>query len=107
MKLPRYVHGFINRHGRPRHYLRRCGFKKIPLPGIPWSPEFMAADQEALAGQPVMPGSAQIRAGSIRALTISYYGSIAFVSQSRRSQYVRRGLLDRFCQEHCEKSVAS
>jgi integrase len=107
MKLPRYVHGFIDRHGRPRHYLRRRCFKKIPLPGVPWSPEFMAAYQEALAGQPVMPGSAQIKAGSIRALTISYYGSIAFVSLSRRSQYVRRGLLDRFCQEHGEKSVAS
>jgi integrase len=107
MKLPRYVHGFIDRHGKPRHYVRRSGFQKIALPGVPWSPEFMAAYQEALAGQPVMPGSARVRAGSIRALTISYYGSVAFASLSRRSQYVRRGLLDRFCQEHGEKSAVT
>jgi hypothetical protein len=44
---PKYVHGFIDRHGRPRFYFRRAGFKKMPLPGLPWSPEFMAAYQDA------------------------------------------------------------
>ena len=107
MKLPRYVHGFIDRHGKARHYLRRSGFKKIALPGLPWSPDFMAAYQEAITGQPVAPGATRIKLGSIRALTVSYYGSIAFSSLSRRSQYVRRTLLDRFCQEHGEKSAAT
>src|SRR5215813_13320947 len=45
---PRYVHGFIDRHGRPRFYFRRAGFKQAPLPGLPWSPEFMAAYEAAL-----------------------------------------------------------
>ena len=80
MKLPRYVHGFIDRHGKARHYLRRSGFKKIALPGLPWSPDFMAAYQEAITGQPVAPGATRIKLGSIRALTVSYYGSIAFSS---------------------------
>jgi len=31
---PKFVHGFIDRHGRPRFYFRRAGFKKIPLPGL-------------------------------------------------------------------------
>jgi hypothetical protein len=35
---PKYVNGFIDRHGRPRWYFRRAGFKKVPLPGLPWSP---------------------------------------------------------------------
>jgi hypothetical protein len=34
-RLPRYVHGFIDRHGKARFYFRRAGFKKIALPGCP------------------------------------------------------------------------
>jgi len=32
---PKYVHGFIDRHGKPRFYFRKAGFKKVPLPGLP------------------------------------------------------------------------
>jgi hypothetical protein len=35
LKLPRFVHGFIDRHGKPRFYFRRAGFKKSPLPSLP------------------------------------------------------------------------
>jgi integrase len=107
MKLPRYVHGYIDRHGKPRHYFRRAGLKKIVLPGVPSSPEFMAAYQEALAGQPVAIGATRVKPGSVRALSVSYYSSIAFASLSPRSQYVRRGFLDRFCQDHGDKSAAT
>ena len=41
-RLPKFVHGFIDRHGRPRLYFRRSGFKQRPLTGLPWSPEFIA-----------------------------------------------------------------
>ena len=51
MKMPKYTHGYIDQHGRPRFYLRRAGHKKIPLPGLPWSPEFMAAREAALKGE--------------------------------------------------------
>ncbi len=44
MRRPsKYVHGFIDRHGKPRFYFRRAGFKKVPLPGLPWSSQFMEA----------------------------------------------------------------
>ena len=32
-RAPKYVHGFIRRHGKPRFYFRRRGFNKVPLPG--------------------------------------------------------------------------
>jgi integrase len=51
-RLPKFVHGFLDRHGRPRFYLRRPAFKPVPLPGLPWSPEFMAAYEQAMASQP-------------------------------------------------------
>lgn len=50
-KLPRYTHGYLDQHGKPRFYLRRPGHKKIPLPGLPWSPEFMEARDAALKGE--------------------------------------------------------
>jgi hypothetical protein len=50
-KLPKYTHGYVDQHGKPRFYLRRPGHKKIPLPGLPWSPEFMEAREAALKGE--------------------------------------------------------
>ena len=32
MKLPRYVNGFVDRHGKVRFYFRRAGFKKGTTP---------------------------------------------------------------------------
>jgi hypothetical protein len=50
-KPPQYTRGFIDRHGTPRWYFRRAGFKSVPLPGLPWSPEFMAAREAAMKGE--------------------------------------------------------
>ena len=111
---PRFVNGYIDRHGKPRFYFRRAGFKRVPLPGLPWSPEFMAAYEEALAGQPTPIGGARVRPGTIRALVVSYYNSLAFRSMKANTQSVYRNILDRFCgepdrqgQEYGEKSAAN
>jgi hypothetical protein len=63
-RLPKFVHGFIDRHGKPRFYFRRPGFKQLPLSGLPWSPEFMRAYEEALAGQPLLIGSERVKPGT-------------------------------------------
>jgi len=96
---PKYVHGFIDRHGKPRFYFRRPGFKQLPLPGLPWSPEFMRAYEEALAGQPLLIGSERVKPGTIRALSVSYYNSVAFRSMKPSTQSVYRNIIDRFCRE--------
>jgi hypothetical protein len=46
---PQFVQAFIDQHGSPRFYFRRPGFPRVPLPGLPWSPEFMAAYETAPA----------------------------------------------------------
>jgi integrase len=97
MKLPLYVHSFIDRHGKPRHYFRRAGFRKIPLPGMPWSPDFMAAYQTALTGQPIPTGSGQVLPGSMRALAVSYYSSPEYLRMSSKS--VRRNIIEKFLRE--------
>ena len=48
MKMPKYTQAFIDRHGIARFYFRKAGSKQMPLPGPPWSPQFMAAYAAAL-----------------------------------------------------------
>jgi hypothetical protein len=49
MKTLRYVQSFVDRKsGTVYHYFRRPGYKRVPLPGLPGSREFMAAYQDAL-----------------------------------------------------------
>jgi integrase len=99
MKLPRYVHGFVDRHGKARYYFRRPGFKKAPLPGVPWSSEFMQTYETALAGQPQSIGAKRVLPGSMRALAVSYYQSVEYLQMKPRSQRVRRNIIEKFCQQ--------
>ena len=98
---PKYVHGFIDRHGKPRFYFRRAGFKKVPLPGLPWSGQFMEAYEQAIAGQPASldVGAKHTKPGSIRALAISYFQSVDYRSMQARTQRVYRGLIERFSEQ--------
>jgi integrase len=96
---PKYVQGLIDRHGRPRFYFRRAGFKPVALPGLPWSPEFMAAYESAIAGQPIQIGSARTKPGTMRALAVSYFNSLAFRSMKPITQSVYRNIIERFCRE--------
>jgi integrase len=104
--LPKYVQGFIDRHGRPRFYFRRPGIKRMPLPGLPWSPAFMEAYETALAGQSLQIGSARTKPGTIRALAVSYFNSLEFRSLKESSQAIYRNIIERFCIEHGDKHVA-
>ncbi len=108
MKKPRYTHGYIDRHGRPRFYFRRPGFKLTPLPGLPWAPAFMAAYEVALTGEPADVGSRKVKPGTLRALAVSYFNSagpipnsdcIGFKSMKPSTQGVYRNIINRFCEE--------
>jgi integrase len=105
---PKYVHGFIDRHGRPRFYFRRAGFKQVPLPGLPWSPEFMEAYQAALnETPPVEIGGGRTVAGTVNAVVIGYFASAAFQNLAPASRQHYRGIIERFRREHGEKRIAT
>ncbi len=109
MKKPRYVHGFIDRHGKPRFYLRRDGFPRVPLPGLPWSPEFMAAYEAAQnSGYEAPPaGRKRVSPGSVNAAIIGYYNSLAFRSLAAGTQRMRRNILEAFRNEHGDKRIST
>ena len=107
MKLPRFVHGYVNRHGKPTYYLRRRGYRKVRLPGLPWSGPFMEAYEAALAGQPATEaGRNKTRPGTMRALALSYFASPAFTRLALTTRQNYRRAIERFCAEHGERMVA-
>src|SRR6516165_12294722 len=103
---PQYTNAYLDRHGKARWYFRRAGFKKVPLPGLPWSPEFMAAYERALAGQPAPIGAERTIPGTLRALAVSYFASPAFRTKRASTQYTYRNVIERLCGEHGDKRVA-
>jgi hypothetical protein len=103
---PKYVHGFVDRHGKPRWYFRRPGFKQVPLPGLPWSPEFMAAYEIALTGQRIEIGADRTKPGTINALVVLYYRSNEWSGFAVETQKTRRHIIDRFRAQHGDKRVA-
>src|SRR5262245_22445075 len=96
-RLPKYVHGYLDRHGKPRHYLRQAGRKEVPLPGMPWSSEFMDAYQAAVSQPvPVIIGAKRTKPGTVEEAVARYLGSAAFTQQlASSSQAMRRRILER------------
>src|SRR5258706_13938120 len=107
-KLPRYTHGYVDQHGKARFYLRRPGHKKIPLLGLPWSPEFMEAREAALKGEEgkIDIGANRTVAGTVNAGLVSYYQSASFKALAESTQQTRRAILERFRVDHGEKRIA-
>jgi integrase len=102
---PRFVNCFIDRHGKPRFYFRRKNFKKIPLPGLPWSPEFMAAYEKALAAPRAGLGDTRSKPGSVSAAIAGYFASAAFQNLAPASAKARRRILENFRSNHGDKRI--
>jgi hypothetical protein len=101
-RLPKYVHGFIDRHGKPRFYFRRPGFETRALNGLPYSAEFMSDYEAALAGQPLPVGANKARPGTMRTLALSYFASTEFrtLRESTREPIAERS-------SGCARSMAT
>jgi integrase len=108
MKLPKYVKHWVDqRDGQAYFYLRRPGFPGVRLPGLPWSPSFMAAYEAAMSGPRAAIGAGRIKPGSVAAVVAEYLDSQQFfASKSAGTQRMRRGILERFRAAHGDKPFA-
>jgi hypothetical protein len=93
----RYVQVYVVK-GKTFYYFRRPGFKLVRLRGAPGSESFMAAYQEAMAGQPepLEIGARKTRPGTVNAAVVGYYNSLAFRELAPETQKLRRRILERF-----------
>jgi integrase len=106
-KLPRFINAYLDRHGKPRHYLRRRGRPQVAIPGVPWSKEFMDAYTAALTdASPPAIGASRIAPGTMAALIVDYYRGPEFSALSEHTQALYRGICERIRAEHGDRRVA-
>lgn len=101
----KYVNRFKDRAGQERHYFRRHG-RRVALPGVPGSAEYIAAYHAALADtatETQTPIEAQ--PGSFKALAALYFGSPGYRSLAPSSRMNYRRVLDGFLIEHGHRLV--
>src|SRR5262245_57855040 len=108
MKLPKYVHAwFDKRDSQTYYYLRRRGFPLVRLPGLPWSPSFMAAYEAAMNGPRTAIGARRVKPGSVAAVVAGYFDSQQYFGSKRAgTQRMRRGILERFRAAHGDMPFA-
>ena len=98
---PKYCHHKQDRHGGAGFwYFERRGFPRVRLPGLPWSPGFMAAYEAAMNGKPLPVGAKNVQFGSMTDLIARYYASAAFLSLERSTQQVYRRIIEGIRERH-------
>ena len=103
----RYVDRFVDRHGHLRHYFRRPGGPRIPLPGLPGSDEFISAYRAALEGTSHRPGrQSRAAVGTFNRLALDYFASPDFLRLGPRTRYAYRRVIERYLGEHGHRQVA-
>jgi integrase len=102
-----YLQGFVDsRTGAVYTYFRRRGYPRVRLPGLPGSPEFMAAYQAALTQQQQPIGVTRSKPGSVNAALAGYFTSLEFRSLAFTTQRDRRAILQRFRHEYGHQPIA-
>jgi hypothetical protein len=102
IRLP-YIQEYKDRTGKVRRYLRRPGYKRLPLPGTPGSRQFMAAYEAGLAVREAPRHKHDD--GTIGALVVGFYRSSLFTRLKPSSQRLYRSVLDKFSQEDSHRLV--
>src|SRR5215472_14045350 len=87
----RFIHEYRDRHGKLRRYVRRPGSQRVALPGLPGSPEFMQAYQDAMTGPVVRPRAP--KQGTLAALAAEFFVSTEFANLKPSSQATYRQAL--------------
>src|SRR4051794_8958760 len=97
----KYLTGDVDRHGKPRWYVRRPGKAKVRLREPYGSPAFFAEYMAALTDDrlpAVVPRNRKPAPNTLGWLVLEYFQSAAFKAFSKRTQYVRRRELEKVCE---------
>ena len=103
----KFIQAFVDRKtGAVFRYFRRPGFPRVRLPGLPGSPEFNRAYEEALEAPQLAVGTRRSKPGSVAMAIAAYFGSADFSSLAPITQALRRQILQRFREQHGDKPLA-
>jgi len=104
---PKYCHFKRDRRGGGYWYFDRRGYARVRLPGLPWSPSFMAAYEAALTGESMPIGIDRVQAGTMADLIVHYYASQEWRDLAPGSQREYRRVIERIREQHGDKRVAT
>lgn len=107
-RLPKYCSEYADRHGKVRVRFRRKGQRTHYFKAVAWTAEFMVEYQACLAGVEaprLTPGADRVRAGTISALIVAYYGSPKYTGLAASTRANYRSILERFRANHGDKPV--
>jgi integrase len=99
----------VHKNGRTYFYFRRAGSKRMPLPGLPGSAEFMDAYAAALNSEPehrLDIGASRTVPGTINALITTFYTSDAFTKNKPVTRQNDRNILEAFRSRHGDKRAS-
>jgi integrase len=100
----KHVDHWKDRHGRERFYFRKGKGGRVPLRGPLGSSEFWEDYNDAVNGvTKVKPTFIRAQPESMRWLVEQYYQSSSYKEISDGYRKTRRGILDKFCEEHGHK----
>jgi integrase len=102
-----YVHTFVDRHGKRRHYYRR-GDVRVSLPGVPGEADFMAAYAEATETLRAKEVEAKTPTqGTFNHLLSRYFASLDFSRLAPDTRRAYRSKLEKFAAQHGHRAVAT
>jgi integrase len=99
-----YVHEYRDRHGKIRRNYRRRGLPNVQLPGLPGSPEFMAAYQAAMS-ELIPARQSPNGPGTFGGLVTDYYRSPEFANLRPSSRRLYRLVLGGLVEKHGHRLV--
>jgi integrase len=95
----KYVIKDVDRYGVVRWYYRKPGCAKIKLPD-PTHPTFLESVAAAQAAAAPLPPKAEEEDASLRWLIVHYYRSTGYKRLGKRTQHIRKMILDHLCERH-------
>jgi hypothetical protein len=104
----RYVN-VVHKGDRTYYYFRRAGSKRMSLPGLPGSTQFMEAYQTAFSNASetmIDIGASRTTPGTINAIIVAFYKHYRFNKNKPITQQTDRNILEALRAQHGEKRVA-
>jgi integrase len=107
-RYPKYCHPWVDKTtGLSYCYLRRHGYPLTRLPGLSWSPQFMAVYEAAMNEPRPTIGAGLVKPGSVAAVVSAYFDSQQFfASKSAGTRRMRKGILERFRAAYGDRPMA-
>jgi integrase len=106
-RLPQYVSGFADRHGKMRYRFRKTGSEAYYFANQPGTTGFAEEYRACLEGaeRPRMAESPSATPGSLNSLALKFYQSPEWMGANEATRHAQRLVLDRFLAKHGHRMV--